>query len=39
MAKCEVINLTLSDSDSDGDFIQAEKAKVESLARETRLPK
>ena len=26
MAKCEVIDLTLSDS---GDFIQAEKAKVE----------
>ena len=23
MAKCEVIDLTLSDSDSDGDFIQA----------------
>ena len=22
MAKCEVIDLTLSDSDSDGDFIQ-----------------
>ena len=30
MAKCEVIDLTLSDSDSDGDFIQAKKAtKVE----------
>ena len=26
MAKCEVIDLTLSDSDSDGDFIQAKKA-------------
>ena len=26
MAKCEVINLTLSDIDSDGDFIQAKKA-------------
>ena len=24
--KCEAINLTLSDSDSDGDFIQAKKA-------------
>ena len=29
MAKCEVIDLTLSDSESDGDFIQAKKAKVE----------
>ena len=29
MAKCEVINLTLSDSDSDSDFIQAKKAKLE----------
>ena len=29
MAKCEIIDLTLSDSDSDGDFIQAKKAKVE----------
>ena len=29
MAKCEVIDLTWSDSDSDGDFIQAKKAKVE----------
>ena len=29
MAKCEVIDLTLSDSDSDGDFIQAKKDKVE----------
>ena len=29
MAKCEVIDLTLSDSDSDSDFIQAKKAKVE----------
>ena len=28
MAKCEVTNLTLSGSDSDGDFIQAKKAKV-----------
>ena len=26
MAKCEVIDLTLSDSDSDGDFIQSKKA-------------
>ena len=26
MAKCEVIDLTLSDSDSDGDFIQLKKA-------------
>ena len=26
MAKCEVIDLTLSDSDSDGDFIQVKKA-------------
>ena len=26
MAKCEVIELTLSDSDSDGDFIQSNKA-------------
>ena len=26
MAKCEGIDLTLSDSDSDGDFIQAKKA-------------
>ena len=26
MAKCEVIDLTLSDSDSDGDFIIAKKA-------------
>ena len=26
MAKCEAIDLTLSDSDSDGDFIQAKKA-------------
>jgi len=26
MAKCEVIDLTRSDSDSDGDFIQAKKA-------------
>ena len=26
MAKCEVINLTLSDCDSDGDFIQLKKA-------------
>ena len=26
MAKCEVIDLTLSDSDSNGDFIQAKKA-------------
>ena len=25
MTKCEVIDLTLSDSDSDGDFIQAKK--------------
>ena len=37
MAKCEVIDLTLSYSDLDGDFIQVKKAKVESLARETRL--
>ena len=29
MAKCEVLDLTLSDSGSDGDFIQAKKAKVE----------
>ena len=29
MAKCEVIDLTLSDSDSDGGYIQAKKAKVE----------
>ena len=29
MTKCEIIDLTLSDSDSDGDFIQAKKAKVE----------
>ena len=29
MAKCEVIDLTLSDSNSDGDFIQAKKIKVE----------
>ena len=29
MVKCEVIVLNLSDSDSDGDFIQAKKAKVE----------
>ena len=29
MAKCEVIDLTLSDSNSDSDFIQAKKAKVE----------
>ena len=29
MAKCEIIDLTLSDSDSDGDIIQAKKAKVE----------
>ena len=29
MAKCEVINLTLSDGDSDSDFIQAKKATVE----------
>ena len=29
MAKCGVIDLNLSDSDSDGDFIQAKKAKVE----------
>ena len=28
MAKCEVIDLTLSDSDSDNDFIQAKKARV-----------
>ena len=27
-AKCEVIDLTLSDRDSDGDFIQAKNAKV-----------
>ena len=26
MAKCEVIDLTLSDNDSGGDFIQAKKA-------------
>ena len=26
MAKCEVIDLTLSDNDTDGDFIQAKKA-------------
>ena len=26
MAKCEVIDLTLSDSDSDDDFIQSKKA-------------
>ena len=26
MAKCEVIDLTLSDCDSDGDFIQLKKA-------------
>ena len=26
MAKCEAINLTLSDCDSDGDFIQVKKA-------------
>ena len=26
MAKCEFIDLTLSDSDSDGDFIQSKKA-------------
>ena len=26
MAQCEGVNLTLSDSDSDGDFIQAKKA-------------
>ena len=26
MAKCEGIDLTLSDSDSDGDFIQVKKA-------------
>ena len=26
MAKCEVIDLTLSDCDSDGDFIQSKKA-------------
>ena len=25
MAKCEVIDLTLSDTDSDGDFIQAKE--------------
>ena len=25
MTKCEVIDVTLSDSDSDGDFIQAKK--------------
>ena len=25
MTKCEVIDLTLSNSDSDGDFIQAKK--------------
>ena len=29
MAKCEVIDLNLSDSDSDGDFIQVKKAEVE----------
>ena len=29
MAMCEVIDLTLSESDSDGDFNQAKKAKVE----------
>ena len=29
MTKCEVIDLTLSDSDSDGGYIQAKKAKVE----------
>ena len=29
MAKCEVTDLTLSDSDCDSDFIQAKKAKVE----------
>ena len=29
MAKCEVIDLTLSDNDSDGDFIQAKKANIE----------
>ena len=29
MAKCEVIDLTLSDSDSDSDLIQAKKAEVE----------
>lgn len=28
MAKCEVIDLTLSDTDSD-DFVQTKKAKVE----------
>ena len=35
MAKCEVIDLNLYDSDSDGDFIQTKKAKVElkSLSR------
>ena len=37
MAKCEVI---LSDSDSDGDFIQAKKGKVEpkSLCRDIGMP-
>ena len=29
MTKCEVIDLTLSDSDSDGDFILVKKGKVE----------
>ena len=40
MAKCEVIDLTLSDSDSDGDFIQAKKGKVEpkSLRRDIGMP-
>ena len=39
MAKCEVIDLTLSDCDSD-DFIQAKKAKVEpkSLRRDIGMP-
>ena len=40
MAKCEAIDITLSDSDFDGDFIQAKKAKVEpeSLSPRYRLP-
>ena len=40
MAKCEVIDLTLSDSDSDGDFIQAKKGKVKpkSLRRVIGMP-
>ena len=32
MAKCEVIDLTLSDSDSDGDFIQAKVLYIKFLS-------